>query len=64
MNCFHCFSSKDILTNYPKIYLENNGKRGAKMSREGSIAQFGNYQKQFPPPFVIYANFIFSLRKL
>lgn len=62
MNCFHFFSSKYILTNHRKIYLEINGNKGAKMFKEGSTAQFGKYQKHFPPPFVIYANFIFSLK--
>ena len=37
-----------------------NGKQSVKL--EKGIAEFGNYFKQIPVPFKIYADFEFNLR--
>ena len=56
--CLQCFSTQEVLTNHRPVCLEINGKQAVKMPDEDKAnVRFGNYQKQLPAPFVIYADF-------
>ena len=58
MYCLQCFSSEIILSNHIKNCLTINGKQAINMPKEGeNMLKFNNFYKQFPVPFVIYADF-------
>ena len=58
MHCLHFFSSERILSNHIKNCLMINGNQAINMLKKGeNILKFNNFHKQFPVPFVIYADF-------
>ena len=54
--CFNHFTSKELLTKHIQ-YCSSNDLSVAKMPPRNTFLQFQNYNKQFPIPFVIYADF-------
>ena len=61
-SCLQCFSSENILINHKEICSSINGKQSVKL--EEGIIKFGNYFKQIPVPFKIYADFECNLKKV
>ena len=61
-SCLQCFSSENILIKHNEICLSINGKQSVKV--EEGIIKFGNYFKQIPVPFKIYADFECNLKKV
>ena len=59
-SCLQCFSSESMLIKHKKDCLSINGKQSVKL--EQGITEFGNYSKQIPFPFKIYADFECNLR--
>ena len=58
MHCLQCFSSERILANHIKNCLTINGNQAINIPKKGeNILKFNNFHKQWPVPFVIYANF-------
>ena len=58
MYCLQCFSSERILANHVNNCLTINGVQAINMPKQGeNILKFNNFHKQFPVPFVIYADF-------
>ena len=57
MYCLQCFSSERILANHVHNCLKINGAEAINMPKQGeNILKFNNFHKQFPVPFVIYAD--------
>ena len=63
INYLQCFISEEILTNQKLSWTEVSRKQGVNTSEKGSNAQFSNYYNQLEAPFVIYADFAFSLKE-
>ena len=58
MYCLQCFSYERILSNHVNNCLTVNGNQAINMPKQGeNILRFNNFHKQFPVPFVIYADF-------
>ena len=57
MYCLQCFSREDVLTEHKNNCISINGKQSITMPKKGEKVYFKNYHKQFPAPFVIYADF-------
>ena len=57
-----CFSSENILIKHKENCLSINGKQSVKL--EERIIKFGNYFKQIPVPFKIYADFECNFKKV
>ena len=58
MYCLQCFSSERVLANHVNNCLTINGAQAINMPKQGeNILKFNNFHKQFPVPFVIYADF-------
>ena len=56
--CLQCFPSERILANHVNNCLTINGAQAINMPKQGeNILKFNNFHKQFPVPFVIYADF-------
>ena len=65
MYCLQCFSSESILAKHANNCLTINGKQAIKMPKKGdNILKFNNFHKQFPVPFVIYADFEAITKKM
>ena len=65
--CLHCvqpFYSEYDLEAHKKDCLIVNGTQQIEMPKEGSKVYFQNCQKQFPIPFVIYADFEAITKKI
>ena len=63
MNCLQCFSSKEILTNHPRVCLEINGGQASQMQK-GSNIMFTGHHKQLKTPFATYDDFKSILKKV
>ena len=61
-SCLQCFSSENILIKHKENCLSINGKQSVKL--EERIIKFGNYFKQIPVPFKIYADFECNFKKV
>ena len=61
-SCFHCFSNENVLIKHKGNCLSINGKQSVKL--EEGIIKFGNYFKQIPVPFKIYADFERNFKKI
>ena len=57
LNCLSGFNSQDRLDLHSGTCSEINGTQKIIMPRRGDKAKFGNYRKQLPAQFVIYADF-------
>ena len=58
MYCLQCFSFERILANHVNNCLTINGAQAINMPKQGeNILKFNNFHKQFPVPFIIYADF-------
>ena len=65
MYCLQCFSSERVLANHVNNCLTVNGAQAINMPKQGeNILKFNNFHKQFPVPFVIYADFEVITKKL
>ena len=64
VNWLQCFSSKTILTNHKKVYLEISGKQSANILKKYINVWFINYEKQLRVPFVFYAHLESNLRQI
>ena len=54
--CFTHFTKEDLLLKHT-AYCSSNESAAVKMPPSKTILKFQNYNKQFPIPFVIYADF-------
>ena len=54
--CFNHFTKKELLTKHIK-YCSSNETVAVKMPPKNTFLKFQNYNKQFPIPFVTYADF-------
>ena len=61
-NYSQCSSSKNVLTEHKKVYLNFNGAQSVRF-KKGTI-EFKNYFKQIPVPFKIYADFECNLKSV
>ena len=61
-SCLQCFSSENILIKHKENCLSINGKQSVKLGER--IIKFGNYFKQIPVPFKIYADFECNFKKV
>ena len=61
-SCLQCFSSENVLIKHKENCLSINGKQSVKL--EERIIKFGNYFKQIPVPFKIYADFECNFKKV
>ena len=58
MYCIQGFSSEIVLNNHKDNCIQVNGTQAVKMpDKNNNILKFGNFHKQQPVPFVIYADF-------
>ena len=61
-SCWQCFSSKNVPTEHKEDCSSINGKQSVKV--EEGTTEFGNYFKQIPVPFKIYADFECNLEEV
>ena len=61
-SCLQYLSSENVLMKNKEDYLSINGVQSVKV--EEGIIEFGNYFKQIPVPFKIYADFECNLRNV
>ena len=59
-SCLQCLSSESVLIKHKENCLSINGKQSVKV--EKGMIEFGNYFKQIPYPFKIYADFECNVR--
>ena len=65
MYCLQCFSSETILSNHVNNCLKINGSQAINMPKEGeNVLKFNNFHKQLPVPFIIYADFETTTKKV
>ena len=65
MYCLQCFSSETILANHINNCLTINGAQAINMPKQGeNILKFNNFHKQLPVPFVTYADFEATTKKV
>ena len=59
-SCLQCFSNRNVMIKHKEDCLSINGTQSVDV--EQGIIKFGNYSKQLPVPFKIYADFECNLQ--